>query len=200
MNKNEYMKQLAHQLRRLPKEDYDRAMDYFYEYFDDAGVENEQQAIEDLGSPQAAADQIVQDIAQETLDSTETTPTVKRGLSTVWLVILAIFASPIALPLALAFIMVLLSLVLVAFSLVLCVVFTALAVFLAGIMGAVCGIWLLFSSPADGIAIIGASLILLGLSVLVSIASVKIARWLGKWLRKFMQKTIKGGKKHEKLA
>ncbi len=29
MTKKEYMKKLAYQLRRLPKEDFDKAMDYF---------------------------------------------------------------------------------------------------------------------------------------------------------------------------
>ena len=33
MTKTEYMKILAHKLRRLPKEDYDRAIEYFEEYF-----------------------------------------------------------------------------------------------------------------------------------------------------------------------
>ena len=53
MNKSEYMKILTHELRRLPKEDYYRAVDYFEEYFAEAGPENEDQAppkekIEDL--------------------------------------------------------------------------------------------------------------------------------------------------------
>ena len=51
MNKSEYMKILTHELRRLPKEDYYRAVDYFEEYFAEAGPENEDQAIRDLGSP-----------------------------------------------------------------------------------------------------------------------------------------------------
>ena len=65
MNRNEYMKRHGYRLRRLPKEDFDRAMEYFTEYFEEAGPENEQQAIEDLGAPEAAADQIVRDMAFE---------------------------------------------------------------------------------------------------------------------------------------
>ena len=45
MNKDAYMEALAVQLRKLPREDYVRAMEYFEEYFDEAGPENEQQAI-----------------------------------------------------------------------------------------------------------------------------------------------------------
>ena len=50
MTKTEYMKILTHNLRRLPKEDYDRAIEYFEEYFAEAGPENEQQAIADLAA------------------------------------------------------------------------------------------------------------------------------------------------------
>ena len=55
MTKSEYMKKLSYSLRRLPKEDFNQAIDYFEEYFAEAGEENEQQAIEDLGSPEDAA-------------------------------------------------------------------------------------------------------------------------------------------------
>ena len=44
MTKKEYMKKLAYQLRRLPKEDFDKAMDYFEEYFEDAGIEKWQKS------------------------------------------------------------------------------------------------------------------------------------------------------------
>ena len=37
MNKTEYMKILSKKLRRLPKEDYARAIEYFVEYFEEAG-------------------------------------------------------------------------------------------------------------------------------------------------------------------
>ena len=68
MNREEYMKLLQHRLRRLPKEDYNRAIAYFIEYFEEAGPEREAQAIEDLGSPELAADQIIRDFAVENAD------------------------------------------------------------------------------------------------------------------------------------
>lgn len=39
MNKEQYMKVLKKRLRRLPKEDYNRAVEYFEEYFAEAGRE-----------------------------------------------------------------------------------------------------------------------------------------------------------------
>ena len=99
MTKKEYMKKLAYQLRRLPKEDFDKAMDYFEEYFEDAGIENEQKAIEDLGAPEEAASALILDLAQE--NAVKPPKTMKRRFSALWIAILALFAAPIALPLAL---------------------------------------------------------------------------------------------------
>lgn len=77
MNRTEYMEHLQRRLRRLPKEDYDRAIAYFTEYFEEAGPEREAQAIEDLGSPELAADQIVRDFAVE--NAASPTKNVKRA-------------------------------------------------------------------------------------------------------------------------
>lgn len=101
MTREEYMRRLEHRLRRLPKEDYNKAVSYFTEYFEDAGPDNEAQAIEDLGEPEMAADQIVREFAME--NAKEPVKTVKRSFSAVWIGVLAVFAAPVALPLALAF-------------------------------------------------------------------------------------------------
>ena len=58
MTKQEYLDILKKKLNRLPKIEYDKAMEYFNEYFEDAGPENEQEAIQTLGDPVAASDYI----------------------------------------------------------------------------------------------------------------------------------------------
>ena len=63
MTRNEYMKILTHKLRRLPKDDYYSEIARFEEYFDEAGPDQEQQAIEDLGSPEEAAKALIVDLA-----------------------------------------------------------------------------------------------------------------------------------------
>lgn len=45
MTRTEYLNQLKHYLKRLPHTDYEEAMDYFKEYFEEAGPENEAQVI-----------------------------------------------------------------------------------------------------------------------------------------------------------
>ncbi len=65
MTRNEYMEQLKKYLKRLPKEDYDNAIEYFSEYFDEAGSENEQQVMEELGEPREAARELLLNLLQE---------------------------------------------------------------------------------------------------------------------------------------
>lgn len=57
MNREQYLKELRKYLKRLPKEDYENAMEYFTEYFDD--VKNDDKAIRELGSPREAASELL---------------------------------------------------------------------------------------------------------------------------------------------
>lgn len=139
MTKEQYIELLKKKLKKLPQVEFDKAIEYFEEYFDDAGEENVAQAIEDLGTPQMAADQIIRDFAGDYSRSTEAKKDVRKGLSGVWIVILAIFASPIALPLVIATVAVL-------FTFMLCVLVVLLSI---GIVGAS----LIITAP---VALIGA--------------------------------------------
>lgn len=55
MNRLEFMTELAALLQDISVEERKEAMQYYNDYFDDAGVENEQQIIEELGSPAKVA-------------------------------------------------------------------------------------------------------------------------------------------------
>lgn len=61
------MEQLRKYLKRLPKEDYENAIEYFSEYFDEAGPENEQQVMEELGEPKEAARELLLNLLQESV-------------------------------------------------------------------------------------------------------------------------------------
>ena len=62
MNRQEFMDQLAYLLGDLQSEDRDEAVQYYNDYFDDAGEENEQEVISELGSPEKVAAMIRQDM------------------------------------------------------------------------------------------------------------------------------------------
>lgn len=59
MTREEYLAELESDLISLPKEERDMAVSFYSEYFDEAGPENEQAVIEDLGKPYALARSII---------------------------------------------------------------------------------------------------------------------------------------------
>ncbi len=62
MNRIEFMTELAALLQDVPVEERRDAMKYYNDYFDDAGEENEQQVVEELGSPAKVAATIKADL------------------------------------------------------------------------------------------------------------------------------------------
>lgn len=99
LTKEEYLAQLKKYLKRLPKEDYNNAMDYFTEYFEDAGPEGEAALIQELGTPKEAAYEILDNLITEKRKDPDT-PIWKI----IFLTFLSICAAPIGGALALTII------------------------------------------------------------------------------------------------
>lgn len=99
MNRKEFIKKLRRELAKLPAEEREAAIEYYEEYFDEAGPEHEQELIGELGSPKRIAAQIKSDYAARLLDGEEPQP-VKTGLSAVWWIIIGICSAPLSIPLA----------------------------------------------------------------------------------------------------
>ena len=196
MNKVEYMTSLKKKLRHLPQEDLKKALEYFEEYFAEAGVANETQAIEDLGTPEDAAEQLITNLAISNTE--EPVKNIKKGLNQIWVGVLAVFAAPIAVPvaaaIALTVLLVILSIFLVIFAL-----------FLASFTGLImCPVSIIVSFTQIGTNM-GAFLNLLGLgffaggfgliALIGSIKSFKSA--MNKSIGLFGKIARKGGKGHE---
>lgn len=62
MSRTEYMRQLESLLQNIPDTEREEALQYYNEYFNDAGPENEQNVIEALGNPAKVAENIKKDI------------------------------------------------------------------------------------------------------------------------------------------
>lgn len=58
MNRYEFMEQLSNLLNDLPEEEKNEAIRYYEDYFEDAGVFEEDRIIKELGSPERVAKQI----------------------------------------------------------------------------------------------------------------------------------------------
>lgn len=59
MNRDKFLSQLEALLTSLPESDRLDAIAYYNDYFDDAGIENEQNVIRELGSPEKVAETIL---------------------------------------------------------------------------------------------------------------------------------------------
>ena len=69
MNRKEFLKQLEELLSDIPEAERRDAMNYYQNYFDDAGVEQEQTILEELGSPEKVAESIKRDLFGENYDA-----------------------------------------------------------------------------------------------------------------------------------
>lgn len=196
MNRDEYMKLLKKQLRKLPKEDFNKAIAYFEEYFDEAGTENEKQAIEDLGSPQEAAGQIIRDIAIH--NTKEPSGGMKKGMNAVWVGILAVFAAPVALPVLLLLLVLFLLVLLMVLLVVLCVFAAGASIIVAGPVSLVGGLSVITENVAAGLCCFGYGMIGIGAGLLLVYAMYHLCRIvINRLIKVFGRMAEKGGKKHE---
>ena len=62
MDRLEFMKQLESLLGDIPATEREEALQYYNDYFDDAGCDNEQEVLEALGSPERVAGNIKSDL------------------------------------------------------------------------------------------------------------------------------------------
>ena len=196
MTKSEYMKELSYSLRRLPKEDFDQAIDYFEEYFAEAGAENEQQAIEDLGTPEDAAKELIMNLAEKNVE--EPPKTVKHSFKAVWIGILGICAAPIALPLVLALIGVIVAVVLTILCVFIGLFLMAASLAAAAVVGIVGGIALLVQSFPDAVATLGFSLCCGSVGIAAVYGEFCFLKWLLRKMAQLLGKITKGGRRNEK--
>lgn len=187
MTKVEYLAKLDKYLRKLPKEDYQEAMDYFSEYFEEAGPENEAQVIAELGTPKEAARDIISRLLDEKIIDQEKTP--KSRVSRVWLAILAILSAPVTLPLALFLFLAVIT--------ILALGVAAIAVVLSlGVAFLTSGIYMLFDSwsylnisfSATALSF-GLGLLALGLSLLALLAAGAVCKVVGRSIVNLARKT-----------
>ena len=184
----EYLKQLEKYLRKLPQSDYEDAMEYFTEYFADAGPENEQAVIKELGTPKQAAAELMRNLLDKKVDEREAMEKEEKqkekkkttGANVVWIAILALFAAPIGAP-------ILISILIVLLCAALCAALLDMSVFLIAVVGVAAGIKMLLrgilavSVSFGGFCFItGMGVFMLGISILCAVFGVYFAKWMGR--------------------
>lgn len=194
MTKTDYLKELDHYLKRLPRTDYEEAMAYFTEYFDEAGEENVQAVIADLGTPKEAANELIHNLLdnQSPLPSSDR----KRSKKDTWLlVILGILSAPVTIPAILSALASLVAGLAVATSLLLAGFALSLGAILIGLIS----IWDSLSLVTAGSAfpmILGGGLVILNLGVLGLLLTTYLTRVFGRALLAAGKWIIRKGRKH----
>ena len=177
MTRQEFMTELAARLRRLPKEDLKAALQYYEEYFDEAGSQNEQEVIRELRSPAHVAAKVLSDYAVYAVKEAKKARTsTKSGWRAFWFTILAICAAPVAVPLIIAAVAVILALGFAGFAVVIALLSAAAGIFLKGI-------GTLFLGSTSALFLFGSALILVGFAVLIFSGISALIAGIGKHIR-----------------
>jgi len=197
MTAADYLYDLRKRLKQLPQQEIDEALSYYEEYFSEAGPGGEAELIDRLGSPAQVASTIISEYAMKDMSGQGETPKKSSSVKTMWIVIIAVLASPIAVPIAIALFTIVLSLLIAVFSVYLSLLVAALAMVVAGIMTAGVGIMGLFTAPLEAIAILGVSLISLSLGLALGIGVIKLGQLTVKGITWIFAKILgrKGGQK-----
>ncbi len=183
MTSAEFLYDLRKRLNRLPQQEIDQAMAYYEEYFAEVGPGGEAELISRLGTPAQVAASIISEYAMKDMSGksqagkgASSTGKKDGGLKTMWIVIIAAMASPIAIPLAIALFAVVFALLIALFSVLLSLFVTAVAMVVAGIAGAIFGVIGLFTQPLEAIALLGYACVSTSLGVALFLGATKLSK------------------------
>lgn len=201
MNRIEFMRELEALLSDIPESERSEALQYYEDYLNDAGVENEQGAMEELGTPEEIASHIKAGLngneegaftengyEQETKKKN---PLAKQegfsdksgqaqkpyehrrnGMKTLLIVLLLILFSPFILSFCLAVFGLLIGVAAAIFGVWIGAFAAGAALLIAGFLCLVVGVVKLFAVPLAGALLTGIGLLMLGIGMLLMIVTL----------------------------
>lgn len=199
MNRKRFMYELERLLSDIPAGERKEAIQYYNDYFDDAGAENEARVIEELGSPSQVAQTIREGMSENVGEYTERgyederfqnrqevtadcrklkeEKAVQRHSNTnLWkilcLILLCLLLCPIILPIGIALLAVAAAVVIGIIGIAIAAIATAVALPLAGVTVIGYGIYKLFFFPAVGIMLGGIGCLLLAVGILICLVAI----------------------------
>ena len=193
MTKTEYIAILTKYLRKLPQQDYEEAIEYFMEYFEEAGPENEARVIAELGTPKEAAHEVISRLLEEKI--VEDKSSLRNKTTILWIAILAVLASPVALPILLFFLAMLLTLLVVIFAVIVTALALTFALLISGIYTFFTSFSLLSVSLASTLFGGGLGLLMFGGALLLLLISFEICKLIVKLITLLIKWLIKKGRK-----
>lgn len=197
MNRAEFMRQLEVLLQNISPAEREEALQYYNDYFNDAGVENEQAVIEALGTPAKVAENIKRDLYgsgygdntyERAAAGTHAVVQYKQGISRgteekekmspgmiALIVVLCILASPVLLGVGSGALGVLAGVIAAWFSMIIGFGAAALSLLVLMIVLIIVGAMCLVTSPLTGLALFGGGLVCGGIGLLFLMLTVAMA-------------------------
>lgn len=201
MTRAEFMEKLKNLLSDIPEGEREEALNYYEAYFDDAGIENKEEVVRSLGSPERVAKTIhdglndsagVQGEFSETgysgYGEVEKDEVITYGSSEnqkfserikqkgngglILLLILAIFALPILGPIIIGIGSVLLSILLTVSVVLLALTVVGISLIVSGAVVFAAAIGCLFVTPAVAAMLFGVSFLLIGIGILITVLGI----------------------------
>lgn len=204
MNRIEFMNELEKLLANLPQDERKDAMQFYIDYFDDAGVENEQKVIAELGSPQKVAATIQADMGGQdasseyseqgytdtrfeqkesparregtgsSTQSTEKKPWTSQPLKIILVILIALAACTVAWPVAAGIFGTVIGLLFAAFGLFIGLVIGSIALMVSGFVIVIVGIMKLAISIPVGLVTSGCGMLVFVLGLIATVATIKL--------------------------
>lgn len=212
MNRKDFMERLEKLLWNISDSEREEALQYYNDYFDDAGVENESRVIEELGSPEQVAQKIKAGLsdgtseyseqgyedtrfrdsqeviskAQAAKERREERPPVTSTGGGIWkviaIVLLCVFAAPVILPVGFAVLAAFFSVVIGIVAACFGIVVAGFAVLIAGLAVIGVGVAQIFVVPPVGLALTGVGCLIFALGVLLSLFTIWCCVKILPWL------------------
>ncbi len=188
MDRSRFMRELEELLLNIPAEERESALQFYNDYFDEAGVENEQEVIAEFESPQKVAAKIREDIYGEgqreeppvsnSLQTWQETPRKapwSNNLVKILLIIaIVVVGGPIIIPVVIGIACAVFGCLLAVIVLFFALVLVAFAIAISGIIVFIFGIPALFTSPGVGLALLGGGLILSAVGAAAVVAGIRL--------------------------
>ena len=102
MNKQEYLSELEAHLASLSEEERNDALRFYEEYFEDMDIDDTVNISEQIGTPEEIAKEIIANCTEKHIETQKEKGGVKNSTLVIWMIILGIIASPVAIPIAIA--------------------------------------------------------------------------------------------------
>ena len=196
MSREEYLNQLHKYLRKLPRQDYEDAMEYFTEYFQETDEEGAAELMKELGTPKEAARELMANLLDKKIEEHQNyetdgyTRAEKKGSGkhVIWIALLVLFAAPVGAPLLVALAAVVLSLVVCMLAILLCVVLLAACLVIIGGKIIVRGILAVPISMSGFAMLTGSGLLAIGAGILGVLLCIYLCKWSSMLIAKLVRR------------